>query len=247
MLAVRGRSSVFVRALADRRRRGGRAVGLRRDTAHRARGDKVSTPQEKSPPKGTYKIGDPYQIGSAWYYPSVNYDYDETGIASWYGAKFHGRPTANGEIYDMNGLSAAHRTLPLPSIVRVTNLDNGRSLVLRVNDRGPFARGRIVDASRRSAQLLGFERAGTAKVRVQILARESRVLAARLNGEVTLADVGTPITVARLPKAPVTSQALEPVPGASPPNSSWAVKALKAAPAAMAASTRVWASRLWRR
>ncbi|MDP6573596.1 MAG: septal ring lytic transglycosylase RlpA family protein [Rhodospirillales bacterium] len=174
----------------------------------------VSKPQEKSPPRGTYKIGDPYQIGGAWYYPSVDYDYDETGIASWYGAKFHGRPTANGEIYDMNGLSAAHRTLPLPSIVRVTNLDNGRSLVVRVNDRGPFARGRIVDASRRSAQLLGFERAGTAKVRVQILARESRILAARLNGEVTLADVGTPITVARLPKAPVTSQALEPVPGA---------------------------------
>ena len=175
---------------------------------------KVSKPQE-SPPSGTYKIGDPYQIDTRWYYPAVDYEYDETGIASWYGEKFHGRPTANGETYDMNGLSAAQRTLPLPSLVRVTNLDNGRSLVLRVNDRGPFARGRILDASRRSAQLLGFERAGTAKVRVQILARESRILAARLNGEATLAEVGTPITVARLPKAPVTSQALAPVPGAA--------------------------------
>ena len=174
----------------------------------------VSKSQEKSPPPGTYKIGDPYQISGLWYYPAVDYEYDETGIASWYGTKFHGRPTANGEIFDMNVLSAAHRTLPLPSIVRVTNLDNGRSLVLRVNDRGPFARGRILDASRRAAQLLGFETAGTAKMRVQILARESRVLAARLNGEATLAEVGTPITVARLPKAAVTSQSLAPVPGA---------------------------------
>ena len=174
----------------------------------------VSKPQEKSPPASTYKIGNPYQIGGLWYYPAVDYEYDETGIASWYGTKFHGRATANGEVFYMNELSAAHRTLPLPSIVRVTNLENGRSLVLRVNDRGPFARGRILDASRRSAQLLGFETAGTAKIRVQILARESSILAARLNGEATVAEVGTPITVARLPKAPVTSQSLAPVPGA---------------------------------
>lgn len=94
-------------------------------------------------------------------------NYDEVGIASWYGPKFHGRPTANGEIYDMNALTAAHTTLPLPSIVRVTNLENGRSMLLRVNDRGPFVKGRLIDVSRRAAQLLGFAAKGTARVRVE--------------------------------------------------------------------------------
>ena len=159
---------------------------------------------------GTYKVGNPYQIAGVWYYPAVDYDYVETGIASWYGPKFHGRKTANGETFDMNGLSAAHRTLPLPSVVQVVNLDNGRSLHLRVNDRGPFAHGRIIDLSRRAAQLLGFERQGTARVRVRILAEESRREAARLQGAADLAAVGTPITVARLPKPSVTRQALPP-------------------------------------
>jgi rare lipoprotein A len=124
-----------------------------------------------------YKIGNPYKIRGVWYYPKVDYEYSEIGIASWYGPKFHGRSTANGEIFDMNQVSAAHRTLPLPSMVRVTNLDNGRSLKMRVNDRGPYASGRIIDVSRRSAQLLGFYRKGTARVRVEILADESRQLA----------------------------------------------------------------------
>ena len=93
------------------------------------------------------------------------------------GPNFHGKKTANGEIFDMNRVSAAHRTLPMPSIVRVTNLNSGRALVIRVNDRGPFAHGRIIDLSRRAAQLLGFERAGTAPVRVEILAEESRQIA----------------------------------------------------------------------
>lgn len=163
----------------------------------------------------TYKIGSPYQIESTWYYPTVDYGYDETGIASWYGRKFHGGRTANGEIFDMNALSAAHRTLPLPSVVRVTNLENGRSMVLRVNDRGPFSRGRIIDVSRRAAQLLGFHRNGTARVRVQIMANESRVVAARLKGEATLAKIGTPIIVARLPSPTVSSAALPPPPGAA--------------------------------
>ncbi len=118
---------------------------------------------------GYYKVGNPYQINGQWYYPAEDPYYDEVGIASWYGEPFHGRRTANGEIYDMNLLTAAHKTLPMPVYVRVTNLDNGRSLVLKVNDRGPFAHGRIIDVSRRSAQLLGFERAGTAKVRVQVV------------------------------------------------------------------------------
>ena len=128
-------------------------------------------------PTGTYKIGKPYRIGGVWYYPQVDYAYRETGIASWYGKKFHNRKTANDQIFDMNAISAAHRTLPLPSIVQVTNLDNGRSLKVLVNDRGPFAHGRIIDLSRRTAQLLGFERAGIARVRVTIVADESRRLA----------------------------------------------------------------------
>jgi rare lipoprotein A len=134
--------------------------------------------------KGTYKIGNPYQIYGTWYYPAEDPKYVETGISSWYGPKFHGLQTANGEIYNMNDLTAAHRTLPMPSMVRVINLNNGRSLKLRINDRGPFARGRIIDVSRRAAQLLGFERAGTAKVRVEILPDESQQLKlAALNGE----------------------------------------------------------------
>jgi len=165
-------------------------------------------------PEATYKVGKPYQIAGVWYYPAVDYDYVETGIASWYGPKFHGRPTANGEIFDMNKLSAAHRTLPLPSMVRVTNLENGRSMKLRVNDRGPFAHGRIIDISRRGAQLLGFHKNGTARVRVEIIADESRRLAASMRGGPTLAANESPITVARLPKAEVTSQALSPPPGA---------------------------------
>ncbi|HKT20540.1 MAG TPA: septal ring lytic transglycosylase RlpA family protein [Stellaceae bacterium] len=122
---------------------------------------------------GMYKVGDPYQINGTWYYPAEDWSYDETGIASWYGEEFHGRYTADGELYDLNALTAAHRTLPMPSIVQVTNLENGRSIEVRVNDRGPFARGRIIDLSRRAAQLLGFEAQGTAKVRVKILVPES--------------------------------------------------------------------------
>ncbi len=163
--------------------------------------------------KTDYKVGDPYQIAGVWYYPKEDYNHDETGIASWYGTKFHGRKTANGEIYDMNALTAAHRTLPMPSYVRVTNLENGRSLVLRVNDRGPFARSRVIDVSRRGAQLLGFQQQGTAKVRVQILADKSRALKARLQGQAELAKVGSPITVTRLPKAKVAAETLEPPPG----------------------------------
>ena len=118
------------------------------------------------PQRGGVKIGQPYQVNGVWYYPQADPDYDETGIASWYGEPFHGRATANGEPYDMNEVSAAHKTLPLPSFVRVTNLDNGRSMVVRVNDRGPFVNGRIIDISRRGAQLLGFHDRGTARVRV---------------------------------------------------------------------------------
>lgn len=164
-------------------------------------------------PSGIYKVGNPYKIENTWYYPAVDYEYSESGIASWYGSKFHGRTTANGERFDMNELTAAHRTLPMPSFVRVTNLENGRSLVLRVNDRGPFARGRIIDVSRRGAQLLGFEVQGTAKVRVEILAPQSQAIAARMQGRAQVASVGSPLTVDKLPTVAVDSQSLPPPPG----------------------------------
>ena len=122
-----------------------------------------------------YKIGTPYKINGKWYYPAVDYDYEEIGIASWYGPGFHGKKTANGEIFDQNKVSAAHRTLPMPSIVRVTNLDNGKVLPkVRINDRGPFAGNRIIDLSKKAAQELGFVNTGIAKVKVEILENESR-------------------------------------------------------------------------
>jgi rare lipoprotein A len=170
-------------------------------------------PSAPARPQGTYKIGEPYQIAGVWYYPAEDWSYAETGIASFYGGErsgtdFHGKLTANGELYDMNALTAAHKTLQMPSLVRVTNLDNGRSLVLRVNDRGPFARGRVIDVSRRAAQLLGFEGSGTARVRVEILAEESQRLKAALTGR----DENQ--TVAAVPRSLVASDALPPPPGA---------------------------------
>jgi rare lipoprotein A len=125
------------------------------------------------PPGVTYKVGRPYKIAGAWYYPAEDYGYIEEGMASWYGPNFHGKRTANGEIYDMHALTAAHRTLPLPSIVRVTNLENGRVVRLRVNDRGPFKNNRIIDVSRRGAELLGFLEAGITRVRVEVEPTES--------------------------------------------------------------------------
>ena len=120
-----------------------------------------------------YKVGDPYQVAGVWYYPERNLKYDETGVGSWYGDEFAGRLTANGEIFDPNKVSAAHKTLPMPSVVRVTNLDNGKSLVVRVNDRGPFVQGRIIDLSREAARLIGYKDGGIARVRVQVLAEQS--------------------------------------------------------------------------
>ena len=126
---------------------------------------------------GYYQLGKPYQVAGEWYTPREDAVYDRVGSASWYGELFHGRRTANGEIYDMDRLSAAHPTLPLPVYARVTNLNNGRSIVVRINDRGPFARDRIIDVSRRSAELLGFRGHGTATVRVKYIGR------APLNGD----------------------------------------------------------------
>lgn len=162
------------------------------------------------PNAGVYKIGQPYQVDNVWYYPREQPDYDETGIASWYGPDFYGKSTANGETYDGNQLTAAHKTLPMPVNVRVTNLDNGKSLVVRVNDRGPYARGRVIDLSRRAAELLDVVQSGTARVRVTYLGR------ADINGK---PPDETPPEIARaLPAAPsgkVDVAALNVVPGAT--------------------------------
>ena len=128
-------------------------------------------PQVIAKPK--YKIGNPYEIKDIWYYPKRDLTYEETGIASWYGEKFHGKLTANGEIFNKDTISAAHKTLPMPSMVRVTNLDNGNVLNVRINDRGPYIHGRIIDLSEKGADLLGFKGVGTARVKVKILVEKS--------------------------------------------------------------------------
>jgi len=173
----------------------------------------VSTTDPATKTQGTFKIGQPYQVNGTWYYPSADLNYDETGIASWYGPNFHEKSTANGETFDQNALSAAHKTLPLPSIVQVTNLDNGRSIEVRVNDRGPYASNRIIDMSRRAAQLLGFEGQGTAKVEVKVLKTESiqAQSIARLNGS----DQPPAEVPQAAPRATVVAQALPPLAGSN--------------------------------
>lgn len=120
---------------------------------------------------GSYKLGGPYQVAGRWYFPREEPGYDRAGLASWYGTDFHGRKTANGEVFDMNAITAAHPTLPLPSYAYVTNLENGRTLLVRVNDRGPYAHDRVLDLSRQSARLLGTEARGVARVRVRYAGR----------------------------------------------------------------------------
>jgi len=120
---------------------------------------------------GSYKVGKPYQVAGVWYVPKEDPSYNRVGTASWYGAQFHAKATANGEVFDMDALTAAHTTLPLPSLVEVTNLENGRKVIVRVNDRGPFVGDRIIDMSRAAARELGFEAKGLAKVRVRYVGR----------------------------------------------------------------------------
>lgn len=116
---------------------------------------------------GVYKVGKPYSINGVTYVPAEDPSYDKVGMASWYGTDFHGKQTANGERFDMDAISAAHPTLPMPSYVHVTNLRNGRTMLVRVNDRGPYKPGRIIDLSRRTAQLLGFDTQGVTEIRVR--------------------------------------------------------------------------------
>jgi len=135
---------------------------------------------------GTYRVGKPYTVAGQLYVPQENRRYRADGVASWYGDDFHGRLTANGEVFDMEGISAAHPTLPMPCYARVTNLRNGRSLVVRVNDRGPYAGNRLIDVSTKAAHLLGFHQRGVTQVRVEYVGpaplegSDDRVLAATL-------------------------------------------------------------------
>jgi rare lipoprotein A len=120
---------------------------------------------------GTYRVGKPYTVAGRVYVPEEDADYQEEGLASWYGNDFHGRLTANGEVFDMASLTAAHPTLPMPSYARVTNLRNGKSLIVRVNDRGPYHGNRLIDVSNKAAELLEFKGNGVAKVRVEYVGR----------------------------------------------------------------------------
>ncbi len=173
---------------------------------------------------GIYKIGTPYQVNNIWYYPQEDMNYREVGIASWYGPDFHNGLTANGEKYDMHAMTAAHRTLPLPSIAKVTNLENGKSVVVRINDRGPFVNNRIIDVSKTAAEVLEFKDKGTAKVRVEILPEESEELKNKilenggkivggppLNDVQRTAEVSSPI--------PLANPMSEPIAQSTTPNS----------------------------
>jgi rare lipoprotein A len=169
----------------------------------------------RSVPKGGghYKVGKPYKVAGRAYVPRVDPDYDRSGTASWYGAAFHGRRTANGEIYDMYALTAGHPTMPLPSYAYVTNRDTGRTILVRVNDRGPYVNDRLIDLSLQSARQLGFAKHGLARVRVRYAGRaplngddsaERRHLAAQAwyRGSVNVAAVrSAPLTTGSLADA----------------------------------------------
>lgn len=140
---------------------------------------------------GAYMVGKPYQIGGKTYYPSEK-PYSAVGLASWYGLDFHGRKTANGEVFDRGSISAAHPTMPLPSYARVTNLRNSRSVIVRVNDRGPYHGGRVMDVSQRVAEALDFHRIGTARVKVDYVGRASLAGSDDSKLLATLRDDGRP-------------------------------------------------------
>lgn len=156
----------------------------------------------------------PYQVRGRWYTPREQPNYEEVGMASWYGDAFNGRPTSTGERFNMHELTAAHKTLPLPGLVEVTNLDNGRRVVVRVNDRGPFVDGRIIDLSRGAAQELGMISQGVGRVRVRYLGR-----APRLGGGVVLQQAeARPARTPPVPQpVPYTVAATAPPPVTSPP------------------------------
>lgn len=168
---------------------------------------------------GRYQVGKPYKVAGKWYTPKDDPNYDKTGAASWYGPNFHGRQTANGEIFDQFAISAAHPTLPLPSYVRVTNLENNKSILVRVNDRGPFVSGREIDLSKRAAEMLDYINKGTARVRVKYVGRaplegdDTRMLVASLNKPTRMEESrGATTRVAFAEDTPASTR-LEPMTG----------------------------------
>lgn len=159
----------------------GAAIDIRRNRAGAA-AERPAPPAEQASARPGWleqeRVGPPYEANGRWYVPTPEPGYSETGIASWYGPTFHGQATASGEAFDQEALTAAHPTLPIPSLVQVTNLENGREIIVRVNDRGPFVGERLIDLSRRSAEVLGFERQGQARVHVRYLGPAPRRVAA---------------------------------------------------------------------
>lgn len=177
---------------------------------------------------GVYRVGRPYTVAGRRYTPFEKREgHAEVGVASWYGRQFHGRLTANGEVYDMNTLSAAHRTMPMPSYARVTNLNNGHSLIVRVNDRGPFHGNRVIDLSHRASHLLDFRGRGLARVRVEYVGRaplegsDDRMMLAtlRTDGSAAPRPGGTPAAGTMIASASpaVVQQAAAPAPREAPP------------------------------
>ncbi|MDP1874810.1 septal ring lytic transglycosylase RlpA family protein [Phenylobacterium sp.] len=167
---------------------------------------------------GVYKVGKPYQVAGVWYVPKEDPGYNRVGTASWYGAQFHAKTTANGEIFDMDAMTAAHTTLPLPSLVEVTNLENGRKVVVRVNDRGPFVGDRIIDMSRAAARELDFQSKGLAKVRVRYVGPAP--LGGRGDPGVRRAQAPTGLPAAPVPYAALSRSAPPPpiaTPQSAPP------------------------------
>jgi rare lipoprotein A len=171
---------------------------------------------------GTYRVGKPYTVGGRVYVPEEDVNYREDGLASWYGDDFHGRLTANGEVYDMTSLSAAHPTLPMPCYARVTNLSNGKSLIVRVNDRGPYHGNRLMDVSSRAAELLEFKGNGVARVRVEYVGRaplegsDDRQLIATLRTGVPAPSPSLVRVASARPFAPEMSSSSRPIRGDVP-------------------------------
>lgn len=170
---------------------------------------------------GRYIVGKKYKIAGKWYYPKVDPNYKKVGLASWYGPTFHGRKTANGEIFDRNALTAAHTTMPLPSYAKVTNLKNGRSMIVRVNDRGPFHGNRVIDLSERVATMLDTKSHGVSKVKVEYVGRarmdgrDEAFLMASYSGPGAVTPGGTvpgTLMAQAIPSAPVFGPAPTPAP-----------------------------------
>lgn len=166
---------------------------------------------------GIYKVGNPYTVLGQSYIPREDYNYSETGMASWYGDDFHNKRTANGETYNMRAITAAHRTLPLPSIVKVTNLENGRTIIARVNDRGPYVKNRIIDISEKGAEMLGYKNKGIAKVKVEILADESRAIKEAMLSKDNSSKIYTAAQKNMQTAVPVQTANITPVPATTAP------------------------------